>query len=72
MEQLNQITSYMDASQVYGSSSEEQRALRTFRQGSCFFIFIPIVSAIIELIILTLLGVDAAGKITGGELALST
>ena len=36
------------------------------------FIVIRIVSAIIQLIIMTLLGVDAAGEITGGELALST
>ena len=33
VEQLNQITSYADASQVYGSSDREQRILRTFRGG---------------------------------------
>ncbi|XP_071089128.1 salivary peroxidase/catechol oxidase-like [Haliotis cracherodii] len=33
VEQLNQITAYIDASQVYGSSQEEQNKLRTFVDG---------------------------------------
>ncbi|XP_046572556.1 myeloperoxidase-like [Haliotis rubra] len=33
VEQLNQITAYIDASQVYGSSQEEQNKLRTFVEG---------------------------------------
>ncbi|KAL8576330.1 hypothetical protein ACOMHN_006253 [Nucella lapillus] len=33
VEQINQITSYLDASQVYGSTDDENRVLRTFRQG---------------------------------------
>ncbi|XP_046572568.1 myeloperoxidase-like isoform X2 [Haliotis rubra] len=33
VEQLNQITAYIDASQVYGSSQEEQNTLRTFVDG---------------------------------------
>lgn len=33
VEQLNQLTAYVDASQVYGSSAEEQKNLRTFKGG---------------------------------------
>ncbi|XP_067656695.1 peroxidase-like [Haliotis asinina] len=33
VEQLNQITAYVDASQVYGSSQDEQNSLRTFVDG---------------------------------------
>ncbi|XP_071091011.1 salivary peroxidase/catechol oxidase-like [Haliotis cracherodii] len=33
VEQLNQITAYIDASNVYGSSKEEQDSLREFNQG---------------------------------------
>ncbi|XP_067656962.1 peroxidase-like [Haliotis asinina] len=33
VEQLNQITAFIDASQVYGSSQEEQDTLRTFENG---------------------------------------
>ncbi|XP_071090339.1 salivary peroxidase/catechol oxidase-like [Haliotis cracherodii] len=33
VEQLNQLTAYIDASQVYGSSQEEQNKLRTFVDG---------------------------------------
>ena len=32
-EQLNQPTSFIDASQIYGSSLETQRSLRTFNGG---------------------------------------
>jgi len=32
-EQLNQITHWLDSSNIYGSSLEEQRGLRTFRGG---------------------------------------
>ncbi|XP_046555328.1 peroxidase-like [Haliotis rubra] len=33
VEQLNQLTAYIDASQVYGSTQEEQNSLRTFQDG---------------------------------------
>ncbi|XP_077504345.1 salivary peroxidase/catechol oxidase-like [Amblyomma americanum] len=32
-EQLNQLTAYMDASNIYGSTEEEAKALRSFRDG---------------------------------------
>ncbi|KAL3199555.1 hypothetical protein MRX96_001320, partial [Rhipicephalus microplus] len=39
-EQLNQLTAYMDASNIYGSTEEEAKSLRSFRDGrlaSTFF-----------------------------------
>ncbi len=32
-EQVNQITHWLDSSNVYGSDEEEAAALRTFRRG---------------------------------------
>ncbi|CAN7992911.1 unnamed protein product, partial [Ixodes hexagonus] len=32
-EQLNQLTAYMDASNIYGSTEEEAKSLRSFRDG---------------------------------------
>ncbi|XP_048237467.1 peroxidase-like [Haliotis rufescens] len=33
VEQLNQLTAYLDASQVYGSTQQQQNSLRTFQKG---------------------------------------
>lgn len=35
-EQANQATSYLDASQLYGSTKERADSLRTFRDGKSF------------------------------------
>ncbi|KAF7286457.1 hypothetical protein GWI33_005099 [Rhynchophorus ferrugineus] len=36
-EQINQVTSYIDASTIYGSDVETANALRTFRDGKIFY-----------------------------------
>lgn len=37
--QANQATSYLDASNIYGSTIQRARALRTFHNGSTFVAF---------------------------------
>lgn len=35
-EQINQVTSYIDGSMIYGSDVRKAESLRTFRGGECY------------------------------------